>query len=77
MKRRKIITNSAFEHLFGWNFTLCKSSDKGGILGHLQAFYGTSEFTECGSLHGHFMNWLLGGLNPNDIHQQLKEDAEF
>ena len=68
---------SVFEHLFGWDFEHRKSSDKGGILGHLHAFFGTCEFTERGSLHGHFLIWLLGGLNPNDIHRKLKEDLDF
>ena len=68
---------SVFEHLFGWNYSLRRSNDKGGILGHVQAFYGTSEFTERGSLHGHFLIWLLGGPNPNEVHQRLKEDHEF
>ena len=72
-----VTSASVFEHLFGWNYNLRRSNDKGGILGHVQAFYGTSEFTEHGSLHGHFLIWLLGGLNPNDIHERLKEDHEF
>jgi hypothetical protein len=66
-----------FQHLFGWNYGTRMSSEKGGILGHLRAFYGTCEFTERGSLHGHFLIWLLGGLNPNDIHRRLKEDSDF
>ena len=53
------------------------SSTDGGILGHLNAFYGTCEFTERGSLHGHFLIWLLGGVNPNETHKRLKEDSEF
>ena len=68
---------SIFEHLFGWNYVTRKSNEKGGILGHLRSFYGTCEFTERGSLHGHFLIWLLGGLNPNEIHRRLKDDAEF
>ena len=68
---------SVFEHLFGWNYNLRKSNDKGGILGHVKAFYSTSEFTERGSLHGHFLIWLLGGLNPNEIHERLKKDNDF
>jgi hypothetical protein len=69
--------SSLFESLFGWNFGTKKSKDDGGILGHLLAFYGTCEFTERGSLHGHFLIWLLGGLNPNDIHLKLKSNPGF
>ncbi|KAF8230247.1 hypothetical protein L208DRAFT_1282975 [Tricholoma matsutake] len=43
--------HALFEHLFGWNFDLGRSSEHGGILGHLQAFYGTTECTERGGLH--------------------------
>ena len=35
-----------FEYLFGWDYENRKSSKRGGILGHLKAFYGTCEFTE-------------------------------
>jgi hypothetical protein len=35
-----------FEYLFSWDYVARKSSAKGGILGHLRAFYGTCEFTE-------------------------------
>ena len=66
-----------FQHLFGWDYTTWRSSKDGGILGHLRAFYGTCEFTERGSLHGHFLIWLLGGLNPNDVHRRLQEDCDF
>lgn len=63
--------------MFGWNFDLGQSSECGGILGHLQAFYGTTECTERGGLHGHFMLWLVGALNPTDLHAQLKSDHTF
>ena len=69
--------SSVFQHLFGWDYDKRKSSRDGGVLGHIQAFYGTCEFTERGSFHGHFLIWLLGGLNPNQIHQRLKNDLEF
>ena len=47
------------------------------FLDQLHAFYGTSEPTECGGFHGHFLLWLLGGLNPSDIHEKLKIDDSF
>ncbi|KAG2738718.1 hypothetical protein P692DRAFT_20682957, partial [Suillus brevipes Sb2] len=34
---------SLFRHLFGWNFQARRSTESGGILGFLRAFYGTSE----------------------------------
>ena len=66
-----------FEYLFGWDYENRKSSKRGGILGHLKAFYGTCEFTERGSLHGHFLLWLVGCSNPNEIHRCLKEEDGF
>ncbi|KAG2107452.1 uncharacterized protein F5147DRAFT_529694, partial [Suillus discolor] len=32
-----------FTHLFSWDFDSHASSERGGILGHLEAFYGTNE----------------------------------
>ncbi|KAH7904331.1 hypothetical protein BJ138DRAFT_1019274, partial [Hygrophoropsis aurantiaca] len=32
-----------FEYLFRWDYSRCQSSANGGILGHIRAFYGTSE----------------------------------
>ncbi|KAF8223881.1 hypothetical protein L208DRAFT_1314776, partial [Tricholoma matsutake] len=69
--------HTLFEHLFGWNFNSGQSCEQGGILGHLQAVYGTTECTERGALHGHFMIWLVGALNPADLHAQLKSDSAF
>ncbi|KIJ25886.1 hypothetical protein M422DRAFT_192912, partial [Sphaerobolus stellatus SS14] len=31
------------EHLLGWNSKLRKSSEKGGLFGHIRAYYGTTE----------------------------------
>jgi hypothetical protein len=66
-----------FEYLFGWDYAARKSTDRGGILGHLRAFYSTSEFTERGSPHAHFLIWIFGALNPNDIHRQLTDELDF
>ena len=60
-----------FEYLLGWDFKKGKSTDEGGIFGCLWAFYGSSELTERGGLHGHFLLWLVGALNPSDIHKHL------
>ena len=65
-----------FQYLLGWDCDHCKSTPSGGLFGRLQAFYGTSEYTERGSLHGHFLIWLQGGANPSEIHRRLL-DANF
>ena len=64
-----------FEYLLGWDFKNSKSIDIGGIFGHLRAFYGSSEYTERGNLHGHFLIWLAGGANPSDIHKSLLDKS--
>ncbi|PPQ75766.1 hypothetical protein CVT24_002642 [Panaeolus cyanescens] len=66
-----------FKYLLGWDYERERSTEKGGILGRIRGFYGTAEFTERGSLHGHFLIWLVGGLNPSDIHAKLKSNPEF
>jgi len=66
-----------FRFLLGWDFTLGRSDDNGGILGRIRSFYGTTEFTERANLHGHFLIWLEGGLNPSDLHERLRHDADF
>ena len=43
----------------------------------VKAWTGTVELTEHGSFHGHFLIWLLGGMNPSDIHLRLQKDLEF
>lgn len=65
------------EHLFGWNFNTGTSSEKGGILGFLNAFYASCECTERGGLHAHFLLWLLGYLNPSQLHDRLRSDPGF
>ncbi len=68
---------NVFQYLLGWDFDKHLSSDHGGILGHLDAFFGTSEFTERGCLHGHFQIWLKGGLNPGQIHKRLSNNPQY
>ena len=33
--------------------------------------------TERGSFHGHFLLWLLGGLNLSDLHAKLTDNPEY
>ena len=73
----KLLTNCDFIILLGWDYSTHSSTEKGGILGKLEAFYGTSELTECGSFHGHFLIWLLEGLYPADLHLHLCDNNEY
>ena len=69
--------NCLFKYLLGWDYSTSSSSEQGGILGKIHAFYGTCEFTERGSLHGHFLIWLLGGINPSDLHDRLSDNTQY
>jgi Helitron helicase-like domain at N-terminus len=69
--------HTIFQHLYGWDYKSHDTSISGGVLGHLQAWSGTSELTECANLHGHFLIWLLGGLNPDEVHKNLSKHDDF
>lgn len=66
-----------FTYLLGWDYKSCSSSLQGGIFGKVCAFYGITEFTEQGCLHGHFLIWLVGGMNPSELHKALDCDLHF
>ncbi|KAJ3554886.1 hypothetical protein NP233_g12332 [Leucocoprinus birnbaumii] len=68
---------SMFEYLLGWDYENGASSEGGGIFGRVEAFAGTSEFTEWGCLHGHFLVWLARGLNPTDIYEWLESNPDY
>jgi hypothetical protein len=46
---------------------------EGGILGVVNAYYGTVEAQGRGSLHCHMVVWVEGGLNPNEIKAKALE----
>ncbi|KAK0452804.1 uncharacterized protein EV420DRAFT_1621675 [Desarmillaria tabescens] len=50
-----------------------------GALGKVKAYYGCVEAQGRGMLHCHMLVWLEGGLNPNEIKDQIlqKGDQEF
>jgi hypothetical protein len=66
-----------FAHMLGWDYEKRSSSAIGGIFGRVRAHYGTAEFTERGQLHGHFLIWLDGGMNPSEVHARMKQHPEW
>jgi hypothetical protein len=46
---------------------------EGGILGVVNAYYGTVDAQGRGSLHCHMVVWVEGGLNPNEIKAKALE----
>ncbi|KZT35095.1 hypothetical protein SISSUDRAFT_956001, partial [Sistotremastrum suecicum HHB10207 ss-3] len=65
------------EVMLGWDHETGKTHADGGLLGHLEAYYGIDEFTNRGQLHIHLLIWLCGGLNPGELHERLEHDEEF
>ena len=66
-----------FRYLLDWDYEKRESTPSGGILGELEAFYSSSEFTERGMLYGHFLLRLLGELNPAEIHSRMRDNNDF
>jgi Helitron helicase-like domain at N-terminus/AAA domain len=64
-----------FHFMLGYDMDTKQST--GGILGHVKAYYGKCECTNRGCLHSHFVIWLLGGLNPREVHEKLEKDPAF
>ena len=55
-----------------------KSNDEGGVLGHINAYYGCVEAQGRGTLHCHLIIWLSGALNCDQIRNRvLFGDQEF
>ena len=52
------------------------SSQDGGILGRVKAYYGTVEAQGRGTLHCHMMIWIEGALNPDEIKKRINEDQD-
>lgn len=52
-----------FEYLLGWDYKKGHSSEDGGILGQLHAFYGTSEYTEHGIPLTSILNYAMNITN--------------
>ncbi|TFK22122.1 hypothetical protein FA15DRAFT_596699 [Coprinopsis marcescibilis] len=66
-----------FEHLLGWDYKRRQSTTSGGLFGRLRAFYGLTECTEHGGLHGHFVLFLEGASNPSEIHDRLWNSEDY
>ncbi|KAF8073350.1 hypothetical protein FPV67DRAFT_1410129, partial [Lyophyllum atratum] len=48
-----------------------------GILGHVRGHYGCVEQQGRGSLHVHFLLWVTGSLDPDDLKQRMMNDPDF
>ncbi|KAE8230322.1 hypothetical protein CF326_g4682 [Tilletia indica] len=68
---------TVFKYLFGYDMRTKTSTDVGGILGRIRAFFLVKEHTMRGQLHGHILIWLDGGLNPSVLRTLMQNDNEF
>ncbi|KAE8229838.1 hypothetical protein CF326_g5178, partial [Tilletia indica] len=68
---------AVFQFLFGWDVRKKQSTETGGILGRLAAFFLVKEHTMRGQLHGHILLWLEGGINPGKLRALMQDDTAF
>ncbi|KAF8067830.1 hypothetical protein FPV67DRAFT_1360480, partial [Lyophyllum atratum] len=61
--------------LLGWRPTSDQAT--AGVLGHVNGYYGCVEAQGRGTLHVHFLIWVTGSLDPDDLKQRLVDDPEF
>ena len=61
--------------LIGYNPQQHQSNAGGGVLGEIEAYYGTVEESGRGALHLHMLIWLVGNMNPSDLRQSIKHEV--
>ena len=52
-----------------------RSIPNGGILGKIDAYYGTVEESGRGALHLHMLLWLAGNMTPTDLRQCIQNEV--
>ncbi|CAF1559950.1 unnamed protein product [Didymodactylos carnosus] len=61
--------------LIGYNHQLHQSHPGGGVLGEIEAYYGTVEESGRGALHLHMLLWLVGNVNPSGLRESIKHEV--
>ena len=64
-----------FEHLFGWDYKNKQSTECGGILGQLHAFYGRTY--GVGLFSRSFFAMDAWGYEPNRYSREIKKGQRF
>ena len=54
------IVNVIIRYVLGWDRKKCKTLVKGGMFGHVKAFFGVNESQKRLALHAHVLVWLYG-----------------
>ena len=61
--------------LIGYNHQQHRSHPGGGVLGEIEAYYGTVEESGRGALHLHMLLWLVGNMNPSGLRESIKDEV--
>ena len=67
------LIESVLSTLIGYNHQQRRSHAGGGVLGEIEAYYGTVEESGRGALHLHMLLWLVGNVNPRGLRESIKD----
>jgi hypothetical protein len=65
----KILIDAFLDIILGF-----KHSNKIGVFGKVDSYYGVVKAQGPGSLHCHFFIWLYGGLSPYEVRDKALSD---
>ena len=63
--------------LIGYNTNKHESNASGGVLGEIDAYYGTVEESGRGALHLHMLLWLVNNKNPHELRELIKNEVGY
>ncbi|CAF4565316.1 unnamed protein product, partial [Rotaria magnacalcarata] len=69
----KLIT-TVLSTLINYNINKHESYPGGGILGEIEAYYGTVEESGRGALHLHMLLWLANSKHPHELRELILDD---
>ncbi|CAF4948461.1 unnamed protein product, partial [Rotaria sp. Silwood1] len=69
----KLIT-TVLSTLIGYDTNKHASNPDGGVLGEIDAYYGTVEESGRGALHLHMLLWLVSNKNPHELRELIMDE---
>ena len=69
------LIESVLSTLNGYNHQQHRSHAGGGVVGEIEAYYGTVEESGRGALHLHMLLWLVGNVNPRGLRESIKDEV--
>ncbi|CAF3469515.1 unnamed protein product, partial [Rotaria sp. Silwood2] len=70
----KLIT-TVLSTLINYNINKHESNPGGGVLGEIEAYYGTVEESGRGALHLHMLLWLANSKDPHELRELISDDV--